>query len=96
MGGLGGWPAPPQPVRRQRRIVVALPFQRERLIQIIETLGGQVVGRRPAEEATPETHVPKIACGVGDLQCSFPFPWPPVPTCPPRASPAPARNRRTA
>src|SRR5207237_2295352 len=34
--------------------------------------GCEVVGARAAEEAAPETHGPKIACGLPTLQCSFP------------------------
>src|SRR2546425_6054847 len=95
-----------QSIRCEGRVVVALAFEGERLVQIIEALGIDVVGARAAEQAAPETHGPKIACGRATVQCSFtphacPAPAPaPAPTpapAPPPAPPglaAPGRTRR--
>src|SRR5438034_9388439 len=70
--GIGGMVAQRQPIRGQRGLVIALAFERERLVQIIEALGFELINARAAEEAAPETHAPKIACGRVTLQCSFP------------------------
>src|SRR5213082_996361 len=60
-----------QPIRGESRLVVALAFEGERLVQVIEALGLDVIGARAAEQAAPETHAPKIACGRSRSQCSF-------------------------
>src|SRR2546427_6425997 len=59
--GMGGMVAQRQPIRGQRGLVIALAFERERLVQIIEALGLELIDARAAEEAAPETHAPKIA-----------------------------------
>src|SRR5438309_8740055 len=60
-----------QAIRGESRLVVALAFEGERLVQVIEALGLDVIGARAAEQAAPETHGPKIACGRSRSQCSF-------------------------
>src|SRR5438876_6898919 len=80
-----------QAIRGESRLVIALAFKGERLVQIIEALGMDVVGARAAEQAAPETHGPKIACGRSRPQCSFSppaLPPPPAPPRPPTRSPA--------
>src|SRR5437016_11329969 len=82
-----------QAIRCEGRVVVALAFEGERLVQIVEALGVDLVGARAAEQAAPETHGPKIACGLATVQCSFtahacPAPAPP-PAPPPLAPPPP-------
>src|SRR3989441_842159 len=74
-----------QPIRGQSRLVVALAFEGERLVQVVEALGLDVVGTRAGEQAAPETHGAKIACGRARPQCSF-SPH----ACP--AAPAPAAH----
>src|SRR5437660_9784791 len=94
-----------QAIRGESRLVIALAFKGERLVQVIEALGLDLVGARAAEQAAPETHGPKIACGLATVQCSFtahacpapapapaPPPRAPAPTAPPRPPP-PARAR---
>src|SRR5437870_6497049 len=83
-----------QAIRCEGRVVVALAFEGERLVEIVEALGVDLVGARAAEQAAPETHGPKIACGLATVQCSFtpharpaPAPHPPAPPAP--AAPAP-------
>src|SRR5438132_11041887 len=80
-----------QAIRGESRLVIALAFKGERLVQVIEALGLDVIGARAAEQAAPETHGPKIACGRSRSQCSFspharpapaPPPAPPPPPCP--------------
>src|SRR2546423_15576787 len=90
--------ARPQPVRGESRLVVALAFEGERLVQVVEALGLHVIGTRAAEQAAPETHGAKIACGRSRPQCSFsphappPPPPPPPPTAPrPQTPPSPPR-----
>src|SRR5256886_10728782 len=79
-----------QAIRCEGRVVVALAFEGERLVQIVEALGIDLIGARAAEEAAPETHGPKIACGLATVQCSFtPHAGPAPPDAPP--PPAPAR-----
>src|SRR5256885_6543137 len=82
-----------QAIRGESRLVIALAFKGERLVQVIEALGLDVIGARAAEQAAPETHGPKIACGRSRSQCSFspharpapaPPPPPPPPSCPPQ------------
>src|SRR3989442_7267750 len=89
-----------QPIRGQRGLVIALAFERERLVQIIEALGFELINARAAEEAAPETHAPKIACGRVTLQCSFPPharpappPDAPIPGPPDRPEDPPRRPR---
>src|SRR5439155_743809 len=65
-----------QPIRGESRLVVALAFEGERLVQVVEALGLDVVGTRAGEQASPETHGAKIACG----------------RAPSRRSPSPARR----
>src|SRR6266571_5778746 len=88
-----------------RRVVVALAFEGERLVEIVEALGVDLVGARAAEQAAPETHGPKIACGLATVQCSFtahacpapapaPAPYAPAPTAP-AGPPAPERARHS-
>src|SRR5947208_4691398 len=79
-----------QAIRGESRLVIALAFKGERLVQVIEALGLDVIGARAAEQAAPETHGPKIACGRSRSQCSFspharppPAPAPPPPPPPP-------------
>src|SRR5205814_9667706 len=60
-----------QPVRRERRLEIALAFEGERLVEIVEALRCDVVCAQAAEQAAPETHGPKIACGRVTVQCSF-------------------------
>src|SRR2546425_11717835 len=69
--GVGGVIAQRQPIRGEGGLVVTLALEGERLVQVIETLGVDLVGARGAEQATPETHGPKIACGRLRPQCSF-------------------------
>src|SRR2546425_12486081 len=96
-----------QAIRCEGRVVVALAFEGERLVEIVEALGVDLVGARAAEQAAPETHGPKIACGLATVQCSFtahacpprdPAPPPrsyaPAPTAPPRP-PRPQHARST-
>src|SRR5437667_10249101 len=79
-----------QAIRGESRLVIALAFKGERLVQIIEALGMDVVGARAAEQAAPETHGPKIACGRSRPQCSFsPHARPPPPPAPPPPAPRP-------
>src|SRR5437016_9042790 len=61
-----------QTVGREGGVVIALPLERERLVEIIETLGFEIVAGRTAEQPAPETHAPKIACGLPRPQRSFP------------------------
>src|SRR5437660_11186373 len=61
--GVVGMIAQRQAIRGESRLVVALAFEGERLVQVIEALGLDVIGARAAEQAAPETHGPKIACG---------------------------------
>src|SRR5437660_1406449 len=75
-----------QPIRGQSRLVVALAFEGERLVQVVEALGLDVVGTRAGEQASPETHGAKIACGRARPQCSF------SPHACPAADPAPAAH----
>src|SRR2546430_16235959 len=86
-----------QAIRCEGRVVVALAFEGERLVEIVEALGVDLAGARAAEQAAPETHGPKIACGLATVQCSFtpharpaPAPHPSAPAAPaaqgPRAS----------
>src|SRR3989449_5863600 len=49
--GIGGMVAQRQPIRGQRGLVIALAFERERLVQIIEALGFELIDARAAEEA---------------------------------------------
>src|SRR5207249_3542578 len=97
-----GMVAQRQAIRCEGRVVVALAFECERLVEIVEALGVDLVGARAAEQAAPETHGPKIACGLATVQCSFtahacpapapapaPAPYAPVPPAPPGA---PARG----
>src|SRR5438132_7018159 len=80
-----------QSIRCEGRVVVALAFEGERLVQIVEALGVDLVGARAAEQAAPETHGPKIAYGLATVQCSFTAhacPAPPTGRAPP---PRPAR-----
>src|SRR5437016_14123898 len=85
-----------QAIRGESRLVIALAFKGERLVQVIEALGLDVIGARAAEQAAPETHGPKIACGRSRSQCSFspharPAPPPaPAPAPPPRTPQNPA------
>src|SRR5439155_1954051 len=58
-------------VGREGGVVVALPLKREGLVEIIEALGFEIVARA-AEQTAPETHAPKIACGLPRPQRSFP------------------------
>lgn len=44
-------------VGRQRRLVIALPLQRQCLVQIIEPLRGKLIAPAPAEQAIPKTHI---------------------------------------
>src|SRR5438552_19096280 len=86
-----------QAIRGESRLVIALAFKGERLVQVIEALGLDVIGARAAEQAAPETHGPKIACGRSRSQCSFspharPAPSPAPPPAPP-AAPHPNRAR---
>src|SRR5205807_5808716 len=76
-----------QAIRGESRLVVALAFEGERLVQVVEALGLDVIGARAAEQAAPETHGPKIACGRSRPQCSFsPHARPaPAPAAPARA-----------
>src|SRR5437870_7705167 len=81
-----------QAIRGESRLVIALAFKGERLVQVIEALGLDVIGARAAEQAAPETHGPKIACGRSRSQCSFspharPAPAPPPPPPPPPRPP---------
>src|SRR5205807_9504937 len=97
-----------QAIRGESRLVIALAFKGERLVQVIEALGLDVIGARAAEQAAPETHGPKIACGRSRSQCSFspharpapaPAPAPAPPACPHEnrvRPPAPARCAPTA
>src|SRR5207302_8442808 len=86
-----------QAIRGESRLVIALAFKGERLVQVIEALGLDVIGARAAEQAAPETHGPKIACGRSRSQCSFspharPAPAPaPAPAPPARPPAKPAR-----
>src|SRR5438034_6319655 len=73
-----------QAIRGESRLVIALAFKGERLVQVIEALGLDVIDTRAAEQAAPETHGPKIACGRSRSQCSF------SPHAPPAPAPAPA------
>src|SRR5438093_1107699 len=73
-----------QAIRGESRLVIALAFKGERLVQVIEALGLDVIGARAAEQAAPETHGPKIACGRSRSQCSF------FPHARPAPAPAPA------
>ena len=52
-----------EPVRRQRRVVVALTLQRHRLAQIIEALRLRVAIRLPAGQATPPGHATRGCVG---------------------------------
>src|SRR5206468_8398379 len=79
-----------QPIRREGRVVVALAFQGECLVQIVEALRVDLVGARAAEQAAPETHGPKIACGLATVQCSFT-----AHACPPPPPPPPPPPNRT-
>src|SRR5207237_266399 len=88
-GRVGGVVAQGQAVRGEGRVVVALAFEGERLVQIIEALGIDVVGARAAEQAAPETHGPKIACGRATVQCSFTPHACPAPGPAPAPAPAP-------
>src|SRR2546429_3836298 len=72
-----------QAIRCEGRVVVALAFEGERLVEIVEALGVDLVGARAAEQAAPETHGPKIACGLASVQCSF------TPHACPASAPAP-------
>src|SRR5947207_13873808 len=74
-----------QAIRCEGRVVVALAFEGERLVEIVEALGVDLVGARAAEQAAPETHGPKIACGLATVQCWL--------GAQPRAAPAPAPAR---
>src|SRR2546429_7287055 len=87
-----------QAIRGESRLVIALAFKGERLVQVIEALGLDVIGARAAEQAAPETHGPKIACGRSRSQCSFspharpppaPAPAPAPPPCTPDDRPRP-------
>src|SRR5436305_6689362 len=77
-----------QPIRGESRLVVALAFEGERLVQVVEALGLHVIGTRAAEQAAPETHGAKIACGRSRPQCSF------SPHARPAPAPAPAQAAR--
>jgi len=48
--GIVGVIAQRETIRRKGRVVVSLPLQRERLIQVVETLRAEVVRGRAAEE----------------------------------------------
>src|SRR5439155_2650598 len=91
--GVVGVVAQCQAIRREGCVVIALALEGERLVQIIEALGMDVVGARAAEQAAPETHGPKIACGRSRPQCSFspPARRPPPPAPPPPPRPPPPR-----
>src|SRR5207249_6485432 len=78
-----------QAIRGESRLVVALAFEGERLVEVIEALGLDVIGARAAEQAAPETHGPKIACGRSRSQCSFSPHARPAPPPPPPPAPAP-------
>src|SRR5437870_10874505 len=78
-----------QAIRSEGRVVVALAFEGERLVQIVEALGVDLVGARAAEQAAPETHGPKIACGLATVQCSFTAHACPAPAPAPQPPPAP-------
>lgn len=49
-----------QPIRRDRRVVVALPLERQPLIEVIETLRANVAARPVSEQALPQPHLPKL------------------------------------
>src|SRR5207245_3950884 len=88
-----------QAIRCEGRVVVALAFEGERLVQIVEALGVDLVGARAAEQAAPETHGPKIACGLATVQCSFTAHACPAPApapAPPRTPPPPPTPPDTA
>src|SRR5437016_14558129 len=74
-----------QAIRGESRLVIALAFKGERIVQVVEALGVDVIGTRAAEQAAPETHGPKIACGRSRSQCSF------SPHARPAPDPAPAQ-----
>src|SRR5438067_6551138 len=78
-----------QAIRGESRLVIALAFKGERLVQVIEALGLDVIGARAAEQAAPETHGPKIACGRSRSQCSFSPHARPAPPPPPAPAPPP-------
>src|SRR2546428_6417711 len=82
-----------QAIRCEGRVVVALAFEGERLVEIVEALGVDLVGARAAKQAAPETNGPKIACGLATVQCSFTAhacpPPPPHGPCPRHSPPAP-------
>src|SRR6266853_874452 len=63
-----------EPVRRQGGVVVALTLERQRLVEVVEAMGFEIVALRAAssEQAAPETHGPKIACGCRRWQCRIP------------------------
>src|SRR2546426_3075785 len=78
-----------QAIRCEGRVIVALAFEGERLVEIVEALGVDLVGARAAEQAAPETHGPKIACGLATVQCSFTAHAAPAPPPPPLHPPPP-------
>src|SRR5437762_7470547 len=82
-----------QAIRGESRLVVALALEGERLVQVIEALGMDVVGARAAEQAAPETHAPKIACGRSRPQCSFSPHARPRPPAPPAPATGPQEDR---
>ena len=45
-----------EPVRRERRLVLALPLEGQALVQVVETLRLRRVGRFLAGKASPEAH----------------------------------------
>ena len=54
--GVAGTVAEPEPVRGDRGDEVALPLERQRLVEIVQALRSGGVGRRTAEEPAPESH----------------------------------------
>src|SRR5205823_7369128 len=82
-----------QAIRREGYVVVALAFEGERPVEIVEALGVDIVGARAAEQAAPETHAPKIACGLATVQCSFTPHARPATEAPPTPPPPPAPRR---
>src|SRR5437879_11347244 len=85
-----------QAIRGESRLVIALAFKGERLVQVIEALGLDVIGARAAEQAAPETHGPKIACGRSRSQCSFSPHARPAPAPPPAPPPPPSTQENPA
>src|SRR5205823_15050185 len=79
-----------QAIRREGYVVVALAFEGERPVEIVEALGVDIVGARAAEQEAPETHAPKIACGLATVQCSFTPHARPATEAPPTPPPPPA------